>query len=234
MEQETTRAVKAYDTDGNAEISQAELKGAQAKTALGGFVKGHAQEIDANHDGKLTRPEITAVLMDMFRKQDANHDSRLDAAELAAPQRPPGGVRPEGDGKAGEGKGQGKDGDGKRPPRAALPPVESWPTRTAQGWSWPGKAPGAHVPGDGSTPPTQAASFIAIGSAVRVSWDEQYLYVESLSLPDHPLMAGMVGAWVQEVGNGYHQSGWAGAGYGDHRGTEDTEGRRKTAVSIVT
>ena len=53
------------------------------KSALAGFVREHAAELDADQDGNITLAELTAVAERMFNKADANGDDALSAEELA-------------------------------------------------------------------------------------------------------------------------------------------------------
>ena len=46
--------------------------------------------------------------------------------------------------------------------------------------------------------PAQAAAFNAFAPKVKTTWDKQYLYVESDSIPDHQMMVGIT-AWQQQV-----------------------------------
>ena len=52
------------------------------RNAVGGFVKVHVKEIDANSDGKITEQEIIDVMMKMFKKQDKNGDGKLTTDEI--------------------------------------------------------------------------------------------------------------------------------------------------------
>jgi len=62
-------------------------------------------------------------------------------------------------------------------------------------------AGGGHAEGaaqSSSATPPQAASFAAFAPAVKVRWDDQFLFVESHGLPDHGMMTGIT-AWQQQV-----------------------------------
>lgn len=59
------------------------------------------------------------------------------------------------------------------------------------------RAAGATVGGDAAAPGA-AGIFAAFAPAVRVRWDEQFLFVESNGLPTHGMMAGIT-AWQQQV-----------------------------------
>lgn len=51
------------------------------RLAIGGFVKVHAKELDADHDGKITEKEIVDAMTKMFKKQDRNGDGKLTRDE---------------------------------------------------------------------------------------------------------------------------------------------------------
>ncbi|MFM9068472.1 MAG: hypothetical protein ACKOUR_14255 [Planctomycetota bacterium] len=46
--------------------------------------------------------------------------------------------------------------------------------------------------------PIQAQHFAAFDKSLQLKWDQNYLYVGSNGLPDHPLMVG-IRAWQQQV-----------------------------------
>lgn len=58
--------------------------------------------------------------------------------------------------------------------------------------------PGKHTFGDGSPVPATAKAFEKLKDRVGVSWDDEFLYIESNGLPDHPMMKGIT-AWQQQV-----------------------------------
>lgn len=91
---ETTRTFAGYDRDNDGKLSREEYEGARGvRSAMGGFVKQHANEIDANGDGVISRDELRATATRMFDRADRNHDGTLTADELnaPAPPRPPAG-----------------------------------------------------------------------------------------------------------------------------------------------
>jgi hypothetical protein len=66
---ETAKTFSGYDPDGDGRVPLAELEKLPAvRSALGGFVKQHAAEIDADHDGVITAAELGAVVMRMFER----------------------------------------------------------------------------------------------------------------------------------------------------------------------
>ena len=60
------------------------------------------------------------------------------------------------------------------------------------------KANGSSLPGSTNNPPPQAAPFLKFAPRVKVTWDDQYLYVQNNGLPDHGMMVGIT-AWQQQV-----------------------------------
>jgi hypothetical protein len=74
-----------------------------------------------------------------------------------------------------------RDAGGNNPPPAPRPSTPSSPPKNSSG-----------------PKPAQAAAFNAFAPKVKTTWDKQYLYVESDSIPDHQMMVGIT-AWQQQV-----------------------------------
>ncbi len=74
-----------------------------------------------------------------------------------------------------------RDAGGNNPPPAPRPSTPSSPPKNSLG-----------------PKPAQAAAFNAFAPKVKTTWDKQYLYVESDSIPDHQMMVGIT-AWQQQV-----------------------------------
>lgn len=71
---------------GKSSIDVAELPNLPTvRLAIGGFVKVHAKELDADHDGKITEKEIVDLMTRMFKKQDKNGDGKLTKEKAEAP-----------------------------------------------------------------------------------------------------------------------------------------------------
>lgn len=72
--------------------------GASAQTPPSGPPRAHLADLDANHDGAVTRAEFDAGQAARFARLDANHDGRISAEERAAAfgGAPQGGPRPQG------------------------------------------------------------------------------------------------------------------------------------------
>ena len=78
--------ITRYDKDKSGKLTRDEYEGfGGVRSAMGGFVKQHAQEIDADDDGIITKNELTGMAIRMFDKADANRDTKLMADELVLP-----------------------------------------------------------------------------------------------------------------------------------------------------
>ena len=84
---ETKKVFAGYDLDGDNRLTAAEYasSGPGVRSAMGGFLRQHAKEIDTDGDGVLLPAELEATAERMFTKTDANHDSRLAPDELTLP-----------------------------------------------------------------------------------------------------------------------------------------------------
>jgi len=85
---EATKAFEGYDADRDDKLSAAELSGrGGSRSAMGGFLKGHAKEIDRDGDGILTRTEAVGNAERMFAKMDRNKDGKITPEEMEASRR---------------------------------------------------------------------------------------------------------------------------------------------------
>jgi hypothetical protein len=75
---EAERAFAGYDADRDGRLSSAEQGGAAPRTAMGGFVKQHADKIDADRDGMLTKDELFDLSCRMFGKEDRDGDGLIE------------------------------------------------------------------------------------------------------------------------------------------------------------
>ncbi|MCA9136303.1 MAG: hypothetical protein KDB00_06085, partial [Planctomycetales bacterium] len=85
---EATKAFEGYDANNDDKLSAAELSGrGGSRSAMGGFLKGHAAEIDRDGDGILTRTEAVGNAERMFAKMDRNQDGKITSEEMEASRR---------------------------------------------------------------------------------------------------------------------------------------------------
>ncbi len=86
---EVEKTLAGYDANSDGAIQFAEYEdGGGVRSALGGFVKQHAHELDANNDTSITRQELMALPLRMFQKADANSDGRVTPDEFAQMKSP--------------------------------------------------------------------------------------------------------------------------------------------------
>ena len=84
---EAGKAFAGYDTNNDGKL-QNELHGrGGSRSAMGGFIKGHAKEIDRDLDGVVSRDEVVNNAERMFRKIDDNSDDVISPEELEASRR---------------------------------------------------------------------------------------------------------------------------------------------------
>ena len=85
---EADQVFGSYDTDQNDELSDSELNAkGNVRSAMGGFLRGHAKELDRDNDGVLTRKEVVDNATKMFLKIDSNADGKITKTELEASRR---------------------------------------------------------------------------------------------------------------------------------------------------
>ena len=80
---EALRVFAAYDQNGDRKITldESSARGGMPKSALGGFVKEHALELDRNQDGGISREELTGLFAKFFGEADKNGDQKLTRDE---------------------------------------------------------------------------------------------------------------------------------------------------------
>lgn len=106
---EAEKAFGGYDRDDDGRLVESELNGrGSVRSAMGGFIRGHAKELDRDSDGVLTRKEVVDNATRMFSRLDKNGDGKATKAEQEAARRT-----------GGEGE-KGRGGDAKR--RGGGPP----------------------------------------------------------------------------------------------------------------
>lgn len=85
---EATKAFRGYDRNGDGKLTAAEYNSRSgSRSAMGGFIRGHAKELDRNNDGVLSEPEVIGNAERMFGKIDANTDRNISTQELEASRR---------------------------------------------------------------------------------------------------------------------------------------------------
>lgn len=85
---EAEKAFQAYDRNSDEKLSTEELQArGGVRSAMGGFLRGHSQEIDRDLDGALSRQEVISNAERMFKKLDADLDGQISAQELNAARR---------------------------------------------------------------------------------------------------------------------------------------------------
>ena len=83
MQIEAEKTFQGYDQDRNGSLTRAEYEGrATVRSALGGFVKQHAQELDANSDDQISQEELNQTITRMFDKADRNQNGEIDPEEF--------------------------------------------------------------------------------------------------------------------------------------------------------
>ena len=83
---EVGRVFSGYDHNHDGKLTRDEYaEGPGVRSAMGGFVKQHSEEIDADRDGIITKEELTATATRMFDRTDANRDGQLSPLETALP-----------------------------------------------------------------------------------------------------------------------------------------------------
>jgi arylsulfatase A-like enzyme len=85
---EAEKAFGGYDANKDGELSESELNGkGNVRSAMGGFIRGHAKELDRDNDGVLTRKESIDNATRMFARIDENEDGKITKIELEASRR---------------------------------------------------------------------------------------------------------------------------------------------------
>nr|WP_037252182.1 YHYH protein [Rhodopirellula europaea] len=85
---EATKAFAGYDTDNDGQLTQSELavRGG-SRSAMAGFLKGHAKEIDRDNDGIASKQEAISNAERMFQKIDTSGDGEIQPDELETSRR---------------------------------------------------------------------------------------------------------------------------------------------------
>jgi gluconolactonase len=82
MHTEAIKAFGLYDQDKDGQLTAVELKGrGMARSAMGGFIKLHAKELDSNGNGIITSKELLTETRRLFDKSDKNRDGKVNNAD---------------------------------------------------------------------------------------------------------------------------------------------------------
>lgn len=115
---ESKKVFTAYDSDNDGKITAAETKGGGVKGAMGGFVRGHFDELDRDDSGAVSAQELADQAKRMFTKADADSNGKVEGEEFNRP--------------AGGGGRRSDDTERPRPPRdEAKPPPSPRPQADA-------------------------------------------------------------------------------------------------------
>ena len=196
--------LRSADRDRDGRISSDESRDMRGvRSASAGFLRGHFDELDSDGDGSVSSIELSDGFDRMFRNMDTDRDDRINAAERQAA-----GDRQERGGRGNAaGRNLGQDADGRERRGGRRRDGQRGARRDAEGGDRGGRGggnvrsrreAGFVVPETnvGEAPP-QVAAFRDV-PGVDVRWDEDWIYVQSDGMPDHPMMIG-IRSWNQQV-----------------------------------
>ena len=85
---EAENAFGGYDGNDDGTLSETELNAkGNVRSAMGGFIRGHAKELDRDGDGVLSRKEVVDNATKMFGHIDSDGDGKITQSELEASRR---------------------------------------------------------------------------------------------------------------------------------------------------
>jgi hypothetical protein len=85
---EAEKAFGGYDQNDDGKLVESELnRRGGVRSAMGGFIRGHAKELDRDGDGVLTRKEVVDNATRMFSRLDKNGDGKATKVEQEASRR---------------------------------------------------------------------------------------------------------------------------------------------------
>jgi arylsulfatase A len=75
---ESEKAFAAYDLDEDGQVSLKDLaEGRPVRSAMGGFIREHREELDRDQNGSLSQDEVRQNALRMFGKADTDRDGRI-------------------------------------------------------------------------------------------------------------------------------------------------------------
>ena len=87
---ESETAFAAYDQDQDGQVSLQDLaNGRPVRTAMGGFIREHRDELDRDQNGALSRDEVLQNALRMFSKADTDQDGRITISKTDPQDAPP-------------------------------------------------------------------------------------------------------------------------------------------------
>jgi len=83
MNAEVEKTFSGYDKNTDGQLSADEIQGpGGVRSAMGGFVKQHAKELDVDGDGMISKVELQNVALRMFDKADPDRDGSITPGEI--------------------------------------------------------------------------------------------------------------------------------------------------------
>ena len=83
LKKEIEKTFSGYDQDKDGVLTTKEYEGRSGvRSALAGFVKGHAKEF-SDSEGKITRKALEDALINMYQRADRKETGKLTKAELS-------------------------------------------------------------------------------------------------------------------------------------------------------
>jgi len=85
---EAKRAFGGYDQNNDDKLVESELNSkGNVRSAMGGFIRGHASELDRDRDGFISKDEVLNNAIRMFDRVDRNSDGKVTKNELQSATR---------------------------------------------------------------------------------------------------------------------------------------------------
>jgi arylsulfatase A-like enzyme len=84
VQAESEQAFAAYDADQDGQVLLTDLANARTvRSAMGGFIREHREELDRDQNGWLSREEVLQNALRMFGKADSDRDGRIPISSAA-------------------------------------------------------------------------------------------------------------------------------------------------------